>query len=557
MPHSFLRTGLLLLAVLFALGLAAQDRTLQINDLDVEIRILKTGDLEITENYTVEFFLEHQGIWRTIPRNFQYRHENGSVENRKLSIRDIEVPDWKFKTERSSGKVGIRIGEKGKYIDGVHNYTIRYKVSGAIVREEMMDVFYWNLLGNEWDIAINKVNFNIQLPENLALPQGNYAAYTGFRGDTTSAVFNYESGIFQGSSKEILGNGKEMTALIKFPANYFAFPGAAEKAMNDYGILLLFLPLVVVYYFVWDRFGKDKRLPVAVEYFPPEKLDPVQAGYLVDGKKDNCDITCLIPYWGAKGYLNMREEKKPGLFGKKEVTLTKMHELPQGLNPYEYTVFGGLFGGRSEVKIHDLKNKFYQTMIAAGTDLGKVIRQKGYYESRSERMRILAFIFFILLGIAGFIFLKEQLATAIIWGVISLAMAIMAYFQLRKLSPRGEELKQRILGFRQFMEKAEKPRLEILLKEDPSYFEKTLPFAVAFGLVKKWTSKFDGLYVPPPGWYHSTHNNFNANNISGFTDSFTRSMSSMSASMVSSPGSGGSGGGSAGGGAGGGGGGGW
>ena len=55
-----------------------------------------------------------------------------------------------------------------------------------------------------------------------------------------------------------------------------------------------------------------------------------------------------------------------------------------------------------------------------------------------------------------------------------------------------------VIGFRNFIEGAEKNRLEALLDEDPDYFYNTLPYAQALGVTKKWIDKFDGITIQPP-----------------------------------------------------------
>ena len=96
----------------------------------------------------------------------------------------------------------------------------------------------------------------------------------------------------------------------------------------------------------------------------------------------------------------------------------------------------------------------------------------------------------------------------------------------------------------------------MLLKEDPTYFESTMSYALAFGLFDKWAKKFDSLHIPPPTWYTSTSGRLMTMN--NFSQSFSSSINSAKSTMVSSPSSSGSsGGGSSGGGFGGGGGGSW
>src|SRR6185312_4497437 len=122
----------------------------------------------------------------------------------------------------------------------------------------------------------------------------------------------------------------------------------------------------------------------------------------------------------------------------------------------------------------------------------------------------------------------------------------------------GARTLERLLGFEEFLSRVEKEHYERVVKT-PEMFERYLPFAMAFGVERKWARAFQNIYREPPKWYVGS-------NASAFDfDSFSHSMSDLSSragsAMASSPrsssGSGFSSGGSSGGGSGGGGGGGW
>jgi uncharacterized membrane protein len=121
----------------------------------------------------------------------------------------------------------------------------------------------------------------------------------------------------------------------------------------------------------------------------------------------------------------------------------------------------------------------------------------------------------------------------------------------------GARVLERVLGFEEFLRRVEGDRLERVVKT-PEMFERLLPFAMAFGVERKWAKAFEGIYREPPTWYvGSTTGPFDLNGFSSrLGDLSTRAESTMSSSPRSSGGSGFSGG-SSGGGSGGGGGGGF
>jgi uncharacterized membrane protein len=126
-----------------------------------------------------------------------------------------------------------------------------------------------------------------------------------------------------------------------------------------------------------------------------------------------------------------------------------------------------------------------------------------------------------------------------------------------KRTQKGADVYWQILGFKEYINTAEKYRLQFTEKEN--IFEKYLPYAIVFGLTEKWAKAFEGIYNTPPSWYEGIYQGtFNA---VVFTNSFNGMISNLNSASTaprsSSSGSGFGGGGFSGGGGGGGGGGSW
>lgn len=157
------------------------------------------------------------------------------------------------------------------------------------------------------------------------------------------------------------------------------------------------------------------------------------------------------------------------------------------------------------------------------------------------------------------IFVGTNKASAqLIFFAISLLVPFCTYLLLKydaRLNKQGLLLREEILGFKMYLETAERYRLQNLT---PETFEKYLPYAMVFGVEKKWAKAFANMDVPQPAWYagvgvgHSGSFASSGFSASSFTSSFSASFTS---SMASASGSGASGGGGGAGGGGGGGGG--
>ncbi len=104
---------------------------------------------------------------------------------------------------------------------------------------------------------------------------------------------------------------------------------------------------------------------------------------------------------------------------------------------------------------------------------------------------------------------------------------------MKKRTQQGGEWYGKLLGFKNFIEKAEKDRILLLVEENPSYFFNVLPFAYVLGVTDVWSKKFEGIAVKQPDWYsgYST----NAFTTMMFMSSINRSMSHVQSVATSRP----------------------
>lgn len=143
-------------------------------------------------------------------------------------------------------------------------------------------------------------------------------------------------------------------------------------------------------------------------------------------------------------------------------------------------------------------------------------------------------------------------------GIICILGMFVCFRYLPKRTAYGNDMYGKLKGFKNFLETAEKDKLEAMVMQDPAYFYNILPFTYVLGVSDKWIKKFEAISLQAPSWYESP-NAFDIATFGSFMNStMVSAQSAMSSSPSSDSGSGGSsGGGSSGGGSGGGGGGSW
>jgi uncharacterized membrane protein YgcG len=556
--HKYFRFLLLILAGLPGIVKAEY---FTIRDYKVDIRISGEGFFEVYEVIQVEFSEPRRGIFRQIPYKYKLSDEVRTVE-----IKNIEIPQWRFKDYKEGNNVVIRIGDPDIYVNGIQTYEIRYKVYNAFLFHEDFTEFYWNLVGDQWPVSIDKVSFNVRFDKFLSLSEGDYQIYAGGSGtQDVRANIRYQLNKLVGESTEVLTPGEGMTIAVKLPVDYIRRPSEWEMLFQKYGLgaigVLLFGLISGIFYRLWTKYGKDYPIVRMVQYMPPKELTPSEAGVIIDEKADNVDIMALLPYWAHQGYIQIR--RIPKKWAKDDHELIKIKPLSHYVPAYETTVFNGLFNSGDTVLVSSLKNKFYNDLNAAKSLLRSHINTKDVYYPVSVKMQIYTGVASFLLIVSGIIigFFIGSLVLGLSLGLGGILGLGFTSAMLKK-NKNGVRLYQEVLGFKMFVEKAEKDRLERMLKDDPDYFEKTLPYAMIFGYAKQWSSKFDGLLTEPPRWYVGgpgyVHGSFMPSEFGKSFDSGMQEIQSAFTSMPQSSGGGGfSGGGSVGGGFGGGGGGSW
>lgn len=547
-----------------------------IRHFHVDIQLEKNADIKVSEKIDVHFLEPRHGIFRKIPYRYPLSALGDSVEKantdwvfngyRYTKIKGIGVKNFKFEKEEDGDYISVRIGSPDEYVEGDQTYEISYTVTGAINFFEHYSELYFNLIGNEWDVKIDSATFSIHFFEPL--PDINqWFVATGKAGskenNTLSAWKDRQT--FEGHSIQPLNPGEGITAGVRMPAGYLKKPD--YKLMGIWWMLLPVMVFVLLFR-AWRKWGKDLPVTVQTEYYPPEEISPSVAGYIIDGRLNRRDLTALIPFWGAGGYIQVKEvvsKKLLGLIHNTTYEFIKLKDLDPGAQEFEKTMFNGLFATKDTVVLDDLKNSFYITMNKAKTDLEEKISTEEYYTTHSRAIPLL----YIILGLIMLI--PSLLPMLIFYPVdflkwLSLPLCTLPFFIFAPLMPRktvrGTELYQKLLGFREFIKTVEKDRLQEFLRQDSNYFDKVLPFAIVFGVADKWKDKLEGLEIPPPAWYVGNYTDHGFNTM-GFMNSLDRSMNAMSSTFYSSPPSSGSsggsfgGGGSSGGGFGGGGGGSW
>lgn len=516
-----------------------------IRDYKIDVTFTEQGYADFEEVITVEFTQPRHGIFRFIP----YRDIiNGHRVDR--IFQNVKVENFKVSKSRENNNLVLKIGDANKYVDGIQTYKINYRVLNPLNFFEEHTEFYWDLLGVSWPVEIDNISFRIRMPQKVRLEISDVGVSTGDAGlaggDVEFEVFPQE---ITGKSTRKFMPGEGLTMAIKLAKEDFQPMSFWTSFMKLHSLLLA--PLIFLFLGITARFvARNRKLTIMTEYFPPVGLSPAVAGGFVDHSVDNSDVLCLIPHLANMGYLRLEAQEEKGFFSNKSnITFYKLKDEGPELKPFESEFFNALFAFGDRVELDSLKEKFHTHLSSVQASVREWIKAQGWYEADQKTLGCIT-------GLAGMI--------ALAWGAYAIFMKqnldgialvltgfLLFYFtgKFNKRTISGNETYRKLEGFRQFVAKAERPVIERLMKDDPLYYDKTMPFALAFGYLKQWNRQFDGLLMQPPSWYsgpimygHGMTNSWNT-----FSESFPSEINNIGSVFSSAPSSSGSGGGGGGG----------
>jgi len=530
-----------------------------------DITIQPDASFTVTERVDVNFSQPRHGIYRDIP--IRYRDDLGhtiKTPTHVLSVTDESGKKRKAKTSKKGNIVNIRIGDANRYVQGRQVYIITYRVENAVLFFSDHDELYWNVTGNDWKAPIEVASAHVKLAVPTQSKHLWAAAYTGPFGSKGSAA-DYETHTNEVAfvTKNPLNIGEGLTIAFGWDKGLTAVPSAWKKFLwaidvTENWIFLFPLLALASMFFLWRRRGRDPRVrdSMTVMYEPPtfenRSLTPAEVGTLMDEKFDPRDITSTIVGLGVKGYLRIEETKKEGLlFDSTDYYLKKLKDPDAQLGPFEKELMTSLFPAQFPgVYVSNLKNRFYTNLgTLKGILYGELIRKK-YFLTNPEKVRgtyVMGGLVMMVFGAFAFAFLVPASIGKGVMASILMGLPVLFFAKFMPAKTKtGASAYMDILGFREFMIRAEKDRLERM--GDSHLFSKFLPYAMALDVTDNWAKAFQGIYQQPPEWYVSPVGirTFDPYTFSHSIQSVT---STLSSAMFSAPrGSGSSGGGSGGGG---------
>ncbi len=589
---------------LFSIAAAQnQNRSYHYDSIDYAIEVQADSTFTVQERQVYEFVGEYHQGQRFIPLNKidaitdikVIDAETGEpLEYSSKSLDKLEPSSWgKYTHYRKNSS--IYIDWYYDLADTSHTWIIEYKVWGGISFYNDHDEIYWNLFGG-YDVPIDQVTATVRIPENnFSVSDLQGSIYDVGSTDPSYRIVDNRRAFFE--AKNIVPD-TALTIAFGWPKGLIDQSAYWKSFLTIYwGFLAAIVMIVsfIVFLFLFWYFKVWKQLhsrTIVAEYEPPNNIRPAEAEVVaktfIGGKTWPATIVDLA----VRGYLKITEEAPSslnlGLFkmplGSKHYTVENIKSFSddQTLEDYEKSFLSVLFENKNTFSTKELSKMGQGSKMAFATKINKLRKNlyketysdtKGYVV-RPKSLRAFSVLMLALVIGAGFSgafstkmpgMFENKFPQIVIFLVTLLVLGLGTIYRIKfatRLNAEGNELKRKILGFRLYLETAEKYRLQNLT---PDLFEKYLPYAMVFGIEKKWAKAFETINMQAPNWYVTPHPGIMVAHVDGsgsvspgfsasaFSASFSSSFSSAFATSTGTGASGGGGGAGGGGGGGGGG----
>lgn len=461
-----------------------------IDTYHVDIEVWEDNTFHITETLTYNFVQAHHGMTRVIPLWHTRNREDGSESKIYAKVSNVKCSDPIASTERDSKNYTIQVGSADAYVHGEKTYTLSYDYAMGKDPLRKADELYFNIVGTEWECPIANISWEIHMPKafdatSLGYSVGNYAA-SGYDTDMLQSTVTDQT--ITGSYAGNLNAYEGITVRCTLPEGYFIYK------INYMPYVLVALVVLLCAILFWFTGKEDKVIPV-ISFEPPEGYNPLDVAFVEKEAVSNTDMAALLIYLANKGYLRIEQNK-----GKDSFSMTKIKDY-DGDNNIEALYMKGLFRRGNTASTKSLaKDSFYEDVDKCITKENKKMKEKKFFFP-TAMPKFLYFIGICVVAVVFFnAFAPKTWFTYVACGIAVIILALFMFFGSKR-TKAGNQVYGQILGFKEFIKKAELDRLKMLVEENPSYYYDIMPYAYVLGLSDQWIENFETMHMPEPDWY--------------------------------------------------------
>ena len=491
----------------------AQARGFSIERFAVSIGVQPDGSLDVRETIEIQFRGAHQGVFRAIPVRYPRAGFEFALRLDRVQVLDEAFRPLKTDVSHSGRYVRIKAWVPGA-VNTTRTVTVAYRVRRGLFTVDDHEELYWNVTGDEWDVPIRHAEAVVIGPAGGAGDDARAIAYTGYRGIAgTDYVEERLGNVLTFRTTRPLRPREGLTIAVSWPAGAVGRPAAWRSAawfVQDNWPLGLPALALALGFCAWRWYGRDPgpRRSIKPEYAPPGDLAPAEAGVLVSERADASDVIATLVDLAVRGY--MRIEPVTRADGEPDFLFRRLKPIlgDPDIRPFELFVLAKVFDTDWRLNLRllsEIRQDYDNVFPPIRDELYRSMVKRRLFPSSPEAVRRM----WLGLGIAvlaagGIAYMLPPAWAPYRSGTLALGLGLsgLVIVALSSVMPRktwdGARAMGHVRGFREFLERAEKDRLE---RMPPDVLHRWLPWAIALGVTERWIARFDGLAVDAPAWY--------------------------------------------------------
>lgn len=554
---------LLLMALLIAVtpAFAAKETSPVIRSWQIDAALSTQNTLAVTQEVTVDLPAGSTSFQLSVPTRFTL---NKSVAGEETPMRyhalvsGVYADGTPFETAEKNGVFTILLGDKSP-MEGQKTFRIQFLYDLGDDRIGAYDDFFYSFTGTALSCPVDRLSLRLTFPKKTDLTDLRLyvGAFGGLNGGK-EVSYTVDGQTVQATALDLQA-GQALTGYLRLPRGYYTdtrAPSLLPLYLATAGAALMFLAGLFLH-----RQKAPSSSPASPEQVQrvPMDLSSAEAGRLRGRRPLKRPALSLLLWLGARGCLKLTLEQgglkveKTGeadpamtpaakafydtLFpaGCTEVSLSAPGDLTGPIQAADEQLSRFFTGDRRLYKKGSAALALFLTLAApvpsalvlgfAGLGLaleswlwaagyGLLVLTGGVLLHRLVRGRgALPFQKRLLLGagavLCGIAALLCPLFSALLGlvprtflfaaALVGVAAEALAAFYL-PASDYAAQQSARFQALQSFLEKAELPRLRLLLEEETDYYWQMLPYAYALGSAERWARRFDLLQVSPPDW---------------------------------------------------------
>jgi uncharacterized membrane protein YgcG len=481
-----------------------------------------TSHLDVVETLVAVFpdFDQNRGIVRAIPNDYDGVDLRTSVS----SVVDENGAPVAYEISDDGDFLVVSLGTDD-YVHGTTTYVISYAQENVVrsFADTDSDEFYWDLNGTGWDQPFGTVSGVLNVDPSLeSALTGNTACYTGPQDTTNTCPVTTESPTAFSVSVDDLGPGDNVTLVVGFDKGTFIapvptrgvvqpIPWYVDLLSGGLGVLGVGVLVAAIVARVRSGRGAAGRGTIIAQYSEPEGITIVQSAYLES--RPLTAIPAALVRLAVRKNIRILAYAVEGT----DEPYSLQYLGSDRTNAEDQAILAILFGDNPEAGVTTPFGESQQAeareLFALGTKANESLLTAGFKERPGGRTAgILLVLAQVVLGIVAlgtlvvsagaFNNISNFLWPTILVGTVAFIITLVLARRPLRLTAKGTEAHEFLLGMKLYLTVAEEERLKFLQspmgaeridvgnnQEMIKLYEKLLPWAVLWGVEDEWSKE--------------------------------------------------------------------